>query len=154
MKPFSMRKFMSLLSLYFFSISALSGAILFFTPPTRVANAIHWTFLGLAKAEHVRFHVIFSSLFAIVAMVHIYYNFTAIKLYLREKWAGVHFLRSESMLAILITAVIIIGTLSNTFPVSQIMSWSDSLKSSWETGAGVGTIPRGGGTNGAGRKAK
>ena len=129
---FSMRKLISLLSMYSFVISFLSGLALYVAPPTRIANAINWTLLGMLKSQHVRIHVVFSIFFVIVACVHVFYNLSAIRQYIKFKLNENVLFRSESFLAILISLLVLWGTMANTMPFAQVMHLSESIKSSWD----------------------
>ena len=54
MKEIAWRRVASLLSLFLFVFAVLTGIVLYIVPPTRVANALAWTFLGFSKGEYVR----------------------------------------------------------------------------------------------------
>ncbi|WP_425058134.1 hypothetical protein [Sporomusa carbonis] len=84
----------------------------------------------MIKEECVRFHTIFSFVVLLVVMVHLYYNFAAIKQYLKVKREGVHILQSESLAAIIVILLICIGTSYNTPPLAQVMKLGESMKAS------------------------
>lgn len=142
MKEISWRRVASLLSLLLFVFAVVTGIVLYIVPPTRVANTLTWTFLGLSKGEYVRVHTIASLCFLIVGIWHIWFNWAALKEYLlpqsKGKW------RSEPLLAAGMVVLLMAGAVVNIWPVSAVMDFGQTMKESWGGPGGGGTRERGG----------
>ena len=72
---FQFRAFISLLATFSFVTLAVTGVILYITPPGRSANWTNWTFWTLTKQQWIGLHICFSTLFLIVSVLHIWLNF-------------------------------------------------------------------------------
>ena len=142
MKEIAWRRVASLLSLFLFVFAVLTGIVLYIVPPTRVANALAWTFLGFSKGEYVRVHTIASFCFLIVGIWHIWFNWAALKEYLlpqsKEKW------KSEPLLAAGMVILLMAGAVVNVWPASAVMDFGQTVKESWGGPGGGGTRERGG----------
>lgn len=92
--------------------------------------------LGLERRDYVKFHMIFSLVVLFAILLHIYYNMTTIKEYMKVKWGDISLLKSESLVAIIIIIFLFIGTNYNVVPFSKIMKWREGARASWEKNAG------------------
>ena len=84
-KKFNWRAFNSLYIVYSFIILSLSGFVLFIAPPGRIAIWTNLTILGFTKHEWQAIHIIFTFLFIIAIVFHIYFNWKPILFYFRKK---------------------------------------------------------------------
>jgi hypothetical protein len=117
------RKWIDLLLFYATVMIILSGIVLYIMPHGRVAYFTGWKFLGIDKDGWDNLHVIFGFLMIIVAIWHIIVNWKVMKKYLLQK---------ESIFALLITAIISIGTLTNIQPFKSVSVLEEMIKNSWE----------------------
>jgi hypothetical protein len=101
----------------------VSGVVLYIMPHGRVAYFTDWKFLGVDKDGWDNIHVIFGFLMVIVAVWHIVVNWKVMKKYLMQK---------ESLFALLITAVVTVGTVANVQPFKSVSDLEEIIKDSWE----------------------
>jgi hypothetical protein len=114
-----------------FAVMTVTGLILFITPPGRVAYWTNWALLGLEKSEWNAVHIVFSFLFVLAGLLHLFFNWKPFKHYLVNKFAGHLRLRAESMIGTAAVAVILVGTLLSWPPFSWIINLNETLKDSW-----------------------
>lgn len=114
-----------------FLFIAISGIILYITPPGRVANWTDWRFLFLSKHEWQAVHTILSFMFVISAGFHIYFNWKVLVTYLRTKLQeGMKMKRELALSSIIILAVISL-TLVDAPPFSTVMNFGADISNSW-----------------------
>ncbi|WP_024788259.1 DUF4405 domain-containing protein [Lebetimonas sp. JH369] len=119
-----MRKWIDLFLFYATIIIIFSGIVLYIMPHGRVAYFTGWKFLGIDKDGWDNLHVIFGFFMVIVAIWHIVVNWRALKKYL--------FLQKESVFALLIIALVSIGTIKNIQPFKSVSDLEEYIKNSWE----------------------
>ena len=129
---FRFRAFVSLLTTFSFIILAVTGAILYITPPGRVANWTNWTFWGLSKHQWIAVHICFCTLFLIASILHIWLNFKPLISYFFSKAKTASVLRLEWILAIAICGIVCIGALRPFIPFSSLLGLNERIKFSWE----------------------
>lgn len=117
------RKWIDLLLFYATVMIIVSGIVLYIMPHGRVAYFTGWKFLGVNKDGWDNIHVIFGFLMVVVAVWHIIVNWKVMKKYLLQK---------ESVFALLITAVITIGTVANIQPFKSVSDLEEMIKNSWD----------------------
>jgi len=125
-----------------FLIMALTGIILYFTPPGRIARWTDWRFMGMGKDQLEGIHTVSSFVFFIMALVHILnLNFRALWGYLRGKaTSGIRRPR-EIGISLLLSLLVFLGTYLALPPFSTVMDWGNTLKSSWGTAAREAPVP-------------
>jgi hypothetical protein len=114
-----------------FAIMTVTGLILFIMPPGRVAYWTDWALLGLEKTDWTAVHIVFSLLFVLAGVIHLFFNWKPFKHYLLQKMEGHMNLRAESMIATGAVGVILVGTLFGAPPFSWIINLNEALKESW-----------------------
>lgn len=114
-----------------FAVMTVTGLILFVTPPGRVAYWTDWALLGLEKARWTAVHIVFSLLFVLAGVIHLFFNWKPFKNYLVSKLAGQLRPRAEGMIAGAAVGVILAGTLLAWPPFSWIIHLNETLKDSW-----------------------
>lgn len=132
---FKGRNFVSLLLGGCFVILTISGIILFFVPPGRVANWTDWTFFWLTKQEWAALHMILAILFVIASLIHLVLNWRVLTHYIAEKikhMAPQRHLRLEGFFALIILILIVFGTIANVAPFSWVIDTHTELKQSWD----------------------
>ncbi|GAB6045128.1 DUF4405 domain-containing protein [Caminibacter profundus] len=118
-----MRKWIDLFLFYSTLIIIISGIVLYIMPHGRVAYFTGWKFLGIDKDGWDNLHVIFGFFLVIVAVWHIVFNWRVLKKYLFQK---------ESIFALLIIALVSIGTIKNIQPFKSVSDLEEYIKNSWE----------------------
>ncbi|MCP5063573.1 MAG: DUF4405 domain-containing protein [Ignavibacteriae bacterium] len=131
-KDFNWRSFTSLYITFSFIIMVISGIILFFAPPGRIAHWSYWAFFGLTKTEWQNIHTIFTFLFIVAGGFHIYFNWKPLMFYLKNKTQSSIKIKSELTYAIVASLLICILTLSNVPPFSTVLDFGEYLTNSWE----------------------
>jgi len=130
---FSWRAFISLGLFLAFLALLVSGAVLYLSPPGRVANWTDWQVFGLTKTQWQHQHTVFSIAFALLSIFHLFsINWKAFWSYIRTK-ARAGLSRPFEITAILLLSLITgAGTYLKTPPFSSIIDFGDYLSGSWE----------------------
>ncbi|MDZ7402390.1 MAG: DUF4405 domain-containing protein [candidate division KSB1 bacterium] len=132
---FKFRGFTSLLMFFSFLISLVSGIVLYFPPQGRVANWTHWTFWGLDKETWGALHINSSLVFFIIAILHLYYNWKILWMYIKKKAEMAINLKLELGIAAVVAIFIVLATLYNLQPFATIIKWNNDIKNYWSTRA-------------------
>jgi hypothetical protein len=130
---FRFRSFVSLLTGFSFLGVALTGAVLFMTPPGRVANWTGWTIWGLTKHEWSALHVDFSAVFIVACVLHIWLNIRPLISYFIGTVNTAGRLRLEWIAALLVCGVVYWGSLKPFIPFSSLQDLNERLKDSWSS---------------------
>ncbi|MBD3287680.1 DUF4405 domain-containing protein, partial [candidate division KSB1 bacterium] len=120
---FHFKSFTSLFVFLSFLMMTISGIILYFTPPGRVAHWSEWRFWALTKEQWQAQHTIFSLLFIIFAALHIYYNWKVFIGYIKKQAQKGLNRKREIAWATVLTILVAILTQVNVPPFSTIMNW-------------------------------
>jgi hypothetical protein len=132
-QKFNRRAFTSLYIVISFLIMAVSGLVLFLAPPGRIANWSNPAILGLIKSQWQAIHTVFTFLFIIATIFHIYDNWRPLMAYLRSRVQKSFRIRREFFVAgILVTALFIL-TVGDVPPFSSLMQLSENLSFAWAT---------------------
>lgn len=129
---FRFRPFVSVMLTVFFVVIAFTGAILFVTPPGRVAHWTGWTLLGLTKDEWIALHIGAGCVFLIVSILHLVFNWRPLVHYFRSRVSRRFAFRPEWVAALVVSIVLLAGMFYLVPPFSNLMTWNDRLKNSWE----------------------
>lgn len=132
-KNFNWRGFISLYITLSFLVMILSGIILYFAPPGRIANWSYWRFLGLLKSQWQAIHIIFTFLFIVAAGFHLFFNWKPFIAYLKTKFENKIKLRQELITSTIIVVLIFVMTLYNVIPFKNVIDFGEELKDSWST---------------------
>jgi len=130
---FKFKIFTSFILFVSFLIMSISGLILFLTPAGRIAYWTNWQFLGLTKSQWIDFHDIFSVVFIIAGIIHLFwFNWTLFWRYIKQKAvSGLNYKR-EFWIAVAVSVVLIVGTALRLPPIISIVDFSDYLTATWE----------------------
>ena len=131
-KEFRFRAFVSLLTGFSFVALAITGVVLYITPPGRIANWTNWTFWGLTKHQWSALHICFSALFLIASILHIWLNFKPLINYFVNKAQAASKFRVEWLVAIMICGIVFAGVMKPFAPFSSLLTLNDRIKLSWE----------------------
>ena len=129
---FNLRGFVSVLTTFSFLLLAVSGLVLFITPPGRVANWTGWQFLGLTKIQWGSVHIWFSFTFLLVSLFHVYFNWKVLLNYFKNRVSRSFAFKREWTAALIVCVVLYVGTLAEIPPFSSLIAFNDSIKNSWE----------------------
>lgn len=131
-KVFSLRSFTSFSLVISTIIMSWSGFILYIAPPGRIANWGTWQLMLFTKAEWQALHTIFSYIFFILAVIHLFFvNWKTFLNYIKSKLRKGLNRRWELIASALVSAVIFAGTLRSWIPFGQVMSFGETAKESW-----------------------
>jgi len=135
------RPFTSVLIALAFIALALSGAILFLSPPGRVANWSDWRMLGLTKHDWTGLHVWFGVVFLGAAVFHVIFNFRPLANYFKDRLTRRVGFRREWVVAVGLCGVVFVGTRAGVPPFSTFLAFNERIKQSWEDPRGSAPIP-------------
>lgn len=116
MKKFNFRAMISFLVTASFIIVLLTGIMLYISPSGRIAREANWNIFGITKWQLISLHDIFGYFLAIIAVIHLYFNWKIFLSYIKNKMV----LKKELILAIIVILIILFGTLKGIFPFSLI----------------------------------
>ena len=124
----NIRKTTSLTAGLSFIAMVLTSVILYIVPQGRIAYWSDWRLWGLSKEQWGNIHINTGILFLLALGLHIYYNWTPIKNYLKNKAKNLVIFTKEFNLALVLTLICILGTHFEIPPFSSILSVSESIK--------------------------
>lgn len=127
-----MRKITSMTMLVSLSLLLLNSIVLYVVPEGRVAYWADWRFLGLTKTEWGNQHVTIGFLFITASLLHLYYNWTAVKSYMKNKIKEIMVFTLPFNTALLVTSLVALMTYFQIPPVSLVLDLGEYFK---ETGA-------------------
>jgi len=133
---FQWRAFTSVLMTLGFLLLALSGLMLFLAPPGRVANWTNWTILGLTKSEWGGVHIWFGTLFLVMTVLHVVFNWRPLVSYFKNRVTRTVGFRKEWAVAAIVCVGAFAGTKAELPPFSTLLAWNEEIKASWEMPAG------------------
>ena len=120
----------------------VSGTVLFIAPPGRVAHWQLWKFMGFEKEQWQAQHDVFSYIFIILAVWHLFWlNWKKMWSYVRIKSVQGLRKRNEFIGATIISLLIFFGTMYEVPPFSSFMDLGETLSNSWEGGVEQAPIP-------------
>lgn len=138
---FVWRAFTSVLITLSFLMLLLSGIMLFASPPGRIANWTNWTLLGLTKKDWTNLHIWFSTLFLVVTVFHIVFNWRPLLGYFKDRLTRRITFRWEWAAALAVCGLVYGGTRTGIPPFSSLLAFNEDLKQSWERPAQRAPIP-------------
>lgn len=106
----------------------LNSIVLYIVPEGRVAYWADWHFWGLTKTEWGDQHVTVGVLFLIASVLHIVFNWPAIKAYMKNKAKELKIFTGSFNVALLVTVLVALGTYYEVPPMSTIVAFSGSIK--------------------------
>lgn len=138
---FAWRAMTSVLVTTSFSVIAVSGIILFVSPPGRIANWTNWAILGLQKRDWTALHIWFASLFIVSAIAHLLFNWRPLSNYFKDGLSRKLAFRSEWVVALAICGGVYAGLRTGLTPFSTLIAWNERVKESWDKPAERAPIP-------------
>jgi hypothetical protein len=122
------RKLISLTALISFIFMMVSSTILYIVPEGRVAYWADWHLWGMTKTDWGHIHINLGVLFLIAMALHVYLNWAPIVSYLKSKAKELRVFTKDFNLALIITAVVIVGTYLMIPPFSTIIQIGEGFK--------------------------
>jgi hypothetical protein len=130
---FNLRSFTSFSLVISTIVMSWSGFILYVAPPGRIANWGDWRLMLFTKAEWQALHTIFSYMFFILFVIHLFFvNWKTFLNYIKSKLKSGLNRRWEMAAAIVVSAVFFIGTLESWTPFGPVMTFGENVKQSWD----------------------
>jgi hypothetical protein len=122
------RKITSLTMLISFVLLIVTSIILYIVPQGRVAYWSDWHMWGLSKSQWGDLHINLGFLFLLAGLLHIYYNWTPIAAYMKNRAKELKIFTPSFVISLVLTLVVAVGTLFNIPPMSTILNFGESIK--------------------------
>jgi len=123
-----MRKITSMTMLVSLALLILNSIVLYVVPEGRVAYWADWRFLGLTKTEWGEQHVTIGFLFLLAGLLHLYYNWAAVKSYMKNKLKEIKVFTLPFNVGLLLTVLVAAMTYFQLPPVSLVIDLGDHFK--------------------------
>lgn len=130
-KGFKWRGMFTFLVVLALLVDAISGIILYITPPGRIIRWTGWTLWGLNKGDWQAIHTVFSFLLLLGILGHLYFNWRVLVHFFWSKMQSAMNLKMELAVAFLIILVVFIGTLWSVPPFKTVMTFGREMKWGW-----------------------
>jgi hypothetical protein len=130
---FNLRSFTSFTLVISTIVMSWSGFILYVAPPGRIANWGTWKLMLFTKTEWQALHTIFSYMFFILVIIHLFFvNWKTFLTYFKSKLKAGLNKKWELSAALVISLLFFIGTLKSWTPFNPVMKFGERIKESWE----------------------
>ncbi|HOV85296.1 MAG TPA: DUF4405 domain-containing protein [Syntrophobacteraceae bacterium] len=123
-----LRKTVSLTAFLSFMLVILTSVILYIVPQGRVAYWADWRLWGLSKTQWTEMHLNLGLLFLIALGLHVYYNWSAIVSYLKDKTRTLVLFPREFSAALVLVLVFGVGTYLEVPPFLWVRELSTHFK--------------------------
>ena len=111
----------------------ISGIVLYIAPVGKIARWTSWVVMGLSKQQWEELHTIFSFLFAIFSLMHIFnFNRRAIVSYIKSKTGKSINRGHEAIAATFISATILAFTIFVIPPIKGVLSFGSKASNYWQ----------------------
>jgi len=122
------RKTTSMTLLISFVFLMLSSVVLYIVPHGRVAYWSNWHLWGLSKTQWGNVHITLGFFFVFAGIVHIFYNWKSVVRYLKNRSKQLRIFTVPFNLALVMTIMVIGGTLLNIPPLSMVIELGETIK--------------------------
>ena len=122
------RRVIALTAFLTFFVMLVSSVVLYIAPQGRIAYWANWALGGLSKGQWTDIHINTGIVFLLTLLCHLYFNWKAIKTYLKTRDRKLKILTKEFSVAVLITSVCIAGTYMKLPPFSSMLALSEVFK--------------------------
>lgn len=131
-RGFNLRSFITFSLVISTIIMSWSGFILYIAPPGRIANWGTWKLMLFTKSEWQALHTIFSYLFFILVVVHLFFvNWRTFLTYFKSRIKSGLNRKWELATAVIVSGMVFTGTLRNWTPFGPVMIFGDKVKEGW-----------------------
>lgn len=124
----NMRKITSMTLFTSLIVLTLNSVVLYIVPEGRIAHWANWAFLGLTKEEWADQHLTVGTLFLIALVLHIYFNWSALVGYMKNKAKELKVFTPSFSIGLLATFAVTAGTYFHLPPMSTLVEFSDTIK--------------------------
>lgn len=139
---FHTRSFISFLLFISIIWLLVSGTVLYIAPPGRVAHWQHWTLFGFSKDQWQAQHTIFSYVFVVLAIIHVFsLNWRNLWSYVKLKSTNGFRKKKEFIGALVISFIVFFGTSFELPPFISFFDLGESIGSTWEDRLQKAPIP-------------
>lgn len=115
-----------------FLVMTVSGIVLYVAPRGRYANWVDWNVAGMAKAEWAAIHMTFSLLLLTAVIVHLWFNWRALRNYVIKRASAQRFRLRELLIATVVCLLLFAGTLLEAPLLRGIKEINTRIKDYWE----------------------
>ena len=138
---FNWQSFISIGLLLSFFIMLVSGIVLYIAPEGSLSRWIDWDILNLSKKQWEYQHTIFSYLFILFSIFHVFkINWSyLISYFVVEKFKMINL--KEIIVAVVITILIFMGTLFNLSPFKNVIQFGNKISDSYAENVEIPNIP-------------
>jgi len=126
-----MKKITSLSLGFSFLIMSYTGVILFISPHGRISKWLDWHLFGLDKTQYEQLHTTSMITFLVFGVLHIYYNWKPIMSYMKDSSKKISFTKKEFLIALILNAFFVVGTLTLTQPFKAFLDLEEGIKNTW-----------------------
>lgn len=120
-----------------FLVMTVSGILLYVAPRGRDANWSGWTCFRLWREQWVSVHIVTSTLFILLGLVHLYFNWRALWGYLHSRLHHGLYLWKELFIVVVIVGGLSVAAVIGLPPARQLVQGSEDIKDHWGR-----TLPR------------
>lgn len=124
----NMRKITSMTLLTSLVVLIVNSVVLYIVPEGRIAHWANWIFLGLTKEEWADQHLTVGALFLIALIFHIYYNWSPLLSYMKNKAKELKVFTPSFSVGVLVTLAVAVGTFFHLPPMSTLVESSNAIK--------------------------
>lgn len=124
----NMRKITSMTLLTSLVVLIVNSVVLYIVPEGRIAHWANWIFLGLTKEEWADQHLTVGALFLLALIFHIYYNWSLIVSYMKNKAKELRVFTPSFAIGLLATLAVTVGTYLHLPPMSTLVEFGNSIK--------------------------
>lgn len=138
---FNWQSFISIGLLLSFIVMLISGIVLYIAPEGSLSRWIGWDILNLSKKQWEYQHTIFSYLFILFSIFHVFkINWSyLISYFVIEKFKMINL--KEIIVAVVITVFIFMGTLFNWSPFKNVIQFGNKISDSYAENVEMSNIP-------------
>jgi hypothetical protein len=111
-----------------FALLLLNSIVLYIVPEGRVAYWADWRFWGLTKTEWGDQHVTIGFLFLLAGFLHLFYNWAAVKSYLKNRVKKIKIFTMPFNIGLLLTALVAGMTYFHIPPINLVLQLATHLK--------------------------
>jgi len=138
---FSWQSFISIGLLFSFIVMFISGIVLYIAPEGSLSRWISWDVLNLSKNQWEQQHTVFSYLFILFTVFHIFkINWGLLLSYFTPEKIKISNFK-EIVIAFLITILVFIGTLYNVGPLRFVNNLGGTISDNFSENVEMPSIP-------------
>ncbi len=128
----NIRKITSMTMLTSVLLLLVNSVVLYLVPEGRVAYWADWHMIGLTKSDWGNQHITVGVLFLLASILHIYFNWSVITAYMKNKAREIKVFTGSFNVAMLITVLVAVGTYYHVPPMSSVLQFGEYLKMNGE----------------------